>query len=220
MAEGWRAITKNKGVLYLVLLLSGVTFFMGLMQTLFTPMYLPLMNERTLGIVESFSAVGMLAGSMLIGFIGDKLSARNILGIGIGFSGVFLACMGIPRNPILIALTGFLFFSTLPFANTGADVLIRKNIPNEIQGRAWGLIGLISQLGYVLAYGVAGIMADQVFNPLLIEGGALSGVFGPIWGVGEGRGIGLLIAAAGLILAVLALPVMKNRNIKKLEMAE
>ena len=54
----------------------------------------------------------------------------------------------------------------LPFANTVIDYLVRMNIDNELQGRVWGLISILSQLGYVIAYAIAGPLADYVFKPL------------------------------------------------------
>jgi DHA3 family macrolide efflux protein-like MFS transporter len=78
----------------------------------------------------------------------------------------------------LIAGAAFLFFAALPFINTSADVLIRKNIPNEAQGRAWGIIGILSQIGYVVAYALAGVLTDHIFNPLLRHGGILASTVG------------------------------------------
>lgn len=67
----------------------------------------------------------------------------------------------------------------LPFANTCLDILVRQNIPNEAQGRAWGMIGLISQMGYVLANSIVGVLADYVFDPALREGGICMCVLAP-----------------------------------------
>ena len=55
----------------------------------------------------------------------------------------------------------------------------------------WGLVGLISQLGYVAAYAVSGVLADYLMTPLLLPGGKLAGSVGKILGTGDGRGIGL-----------------------------
>ena len=44
--------------------------------------------------------------------------------------------------------------------NSIADYLIRVNIPNSLQGRVFGIIGTISQLGYVFAYALSGFLAD------------------------------------------------------------
>lgn len=75
--------------------------------------------------------------------------------------------------------------ASLPFVNMSADVLVRNNIPKEKQGRVWGIIGILSQLGFIVSYSLAGFLADRVFNPLLVEGGALASTVGSYIGVGR-----------------------------------
>lgn len=137
----------------------------------------------------------------LLMIIGDSLSATGLIYI--------LFC--------LICIAGFLFFATLPFANISIDVLIRSNIDNKLQGRAWGLISLISQFGSVAAYASVGFLADYVFTPLLTDNGLLAGTIGRIIGTGAGRGTGFLIIIAGAILAISACFICKVQSIRKLE---
>jgi len=106
--------------------------------------------------------------------------------------------MGITTNIVFITAVFFLFFCALPLINTSADVLIRTKIPNEQQGRAWGIIGLLSQIGYILAYSTSGVLADRLFNPLLMEHGPLADSVGRLIGIGLGRGIGLMYIVAGM----------------------
>lgn len=66
-----------------------------------------------------------------------------------------------------------------------------------------------------LGYALAGPLADRVFSPLLMPGGALAGTVGAVLGIGEGRGIGLMfITAGGLYVAFscmgLAYPRLRN----------
>jgi hypothetical protein len=67
------------------------------------------------------------------------------------------------------------------------------------------LIGVLSQLGFVVAYGISGPLADHVFNPMLADGGLLASSVGSWIGTGEGRGIGFMFVLAGLLVVVLAL---------------
>ena len=89
----------------------------------------------------------------------------------------------------------------MPFANSTLDFLVRTNIDNAVQGRAWSLIGVISQLGFVAAYALSGVLADYVFTPLLVDGGLLADSVGKITGTGQGRGTGFLIIIAGILLS-------------------
>lgn len=128
-----------------------------------------------------------------------------------------MAFFGLRPNIVLIGVSGFFFFAMLPFANTGIDCLIRTNIDNQIQGRVWGLVGLISQLGYVAAYAISGILADYVFTPLLLPDGLLAESVGKLLGTGAGRGIGFLIVVAGLLLCVTAVSLAGIKPIRRLE---
>lgn len=217
LREGWDAITIRKGVLALIILISMVTFYIGFLQTLLTPMILAFSNSKVLGTVQSVSAIGMLVSSFVIGVFDIKKDMRKVMVLWLAFAGVFVSLMGMTVNIYIITVFGFLFFFALPYVNTTTEVLIRKNIDNEKQGRAWGLIGVISQLGYVMAYCVSGILADYIFNPMLVEGGILASSLGRIIGVGQGRGIGLLFVVSGVMVIITAVVISRIASIKELE---
>lgn len=155
----------------------------------------------------SLAALLAFLPSVLLSPVGGVLADRYdrrlmmILGDLLSVSGVF--CI--------------LFFTALPFVNTCVDVMLRVNIPNEVQGRAWGMISVLSQSGFILAYAVVGVLADFVFGPMMMEGGILAGSVGRIIGTGEGRGIGLMLILAGLLMVGVALLFGSHKNIQRIE---
>jgi MFS family permease len=182
-----------------------------------TPMILAFADSRTLGIMESISAVGMLIGSIVIGIINIKKGFSRILIISLIAAGVFMSMAGTTTNIWLIMTYCIMFFSTLPFVNTCADVLIRSRIPNDVQGRAWGMISVITQAGYVVAYAICGVSADYIFRPMLMQDGIFAGTVGRIIGTGEGRGIGFMFIVAGIMMSLLALAFGFNKNLRRME---
>lgn len=214
---GMQSITRDKGVSSLVLLMAFMCFFVAFIQTLMTPMILAFADVKTLGIMESVSAVGMLIGSVVIGILNIKKNYSRILMISLMAAGAFMAMIGATTNSLLIVLFCILFFTALPFVNTCADVLIRIRIPNEVQGRAWGMISVLTQAGYVAAYAVCGFLADYVFRPMLMEDGILAGSVGRIIGTGEGRGIGLMLIITGIVMFVFAFIFGSRKSIKEME---
>jgi hypothetical protein len=60
-------------------------------------------------------------------------------------------------------------------------------------------------------------MADYLFTPLLVEGGALAGSVGRIIGTGSGRGTGFLIIVAGIVLSVVSIVLYNMKSVRKLE---
>jgi MFS family permease len=218
MADALRYLLSQQGVLWLVLLTSMVCFYIGLLQSLFGPMMLTMTDSKALGIALSVSASGMLVSSLFIGVFGIRKSKVFILSLFLALAGLFYALMGLFTTVVLIIIFGFLFFSTLPFVNTSLEVLIRSNVDNKIQGRVWSMVTAISQVGYILAFGSAGFLADHLFNPLFYPDGALAQTAGRIIGTGPGRGIGFLFLLSGVLVSIIALILGRVKIIRALEL--
>ena len=178
---------------------------MGVFQVLGEPFVLSFSDSKTLGIIETAAASGMLVTSILLGIKGIKTHFIRALWIGLAVSGIGMAMFAVTQNIFVIGAFGFLFFAALPFANNSLDYLVRTNIPDKLQGRAWGFLGFISQLGYVAAYALSGVTADMV--------GSLAGK-----GVGTGASITIIISGAALVIVALVMSGIKS--IRTLEQHE
>ena len=205
IGTGWQVLCKKHGVIILVVLSSFVTLFMGMFQILAEPLILSFRDAKTLGIAETLCACGMLFSGLILGIRGLKGGYVRTLGFSLCASGLFMSGFGLFENIIPICIFGFLFFASLPFANNCLDYLIRTNIPADVQGRAWGMVGFISQLGYVVAYVFSGVAADAL---------------GSSTGRGVGRGAALVILLAGIFLAAPATLILFTKNIRNLEKLE
>jgi len=205
LREGWEAICQNRGVLLLVFIISLITFYVGLLETLIGPMLLSFTTAKMLGIFQSIIAVGMLVTSLVLGVMTIKRSYSSLLVLGLMLAGIAFALLGVTTHLKWLIAAGVLFLGALPLINTSTDVLVRRNIPNEKQGRVWGIIGILSQLGFIIAYSIAGLLADTLFNPWLEQGGELAESVGTLIGVGPGRGIGFLFIISGLFVVMIAL---------------
>ena len=200
--EGWQILRAKKGVLVLVLVSSAITLFMGMFQILAEPMMLSFADAKTLGVVETICASGMLVSGLILGVRGIKGNFTGIMSASLALAGLMMIGFGLFENVLPICAFGFLFFAALPFANNSLDYLTRTHIPDEVQGRVWGLIGFLSQLGYVAAYAVSGVAADAL---------------GAWTGLGVGRGAALVIQVAGGMMAVIAIGMLFIRSIRELE---
>ena len=199
---GWFAITKKQGVFILILVSSVMTCFMGVLQILSEPLILDFTSSTTLGIGETVCACGMLVSSLILGMRGIKKGYVKILTFSLCFAGISMIFFGLKENIYVICVAGFFFFGMLPFANNCLDYLVRTNIPDELQGRVWGLIGFLSQIGYVVAYALAGVIADGI---------------GEHFHIGVGRGAATVIMVSGGLLSITALMIYPIRSVRRLE---
>jgi len=206
--QGIEVLRDNRVVRVVVMILAAVTVFVGFMQTLLHPMLLQLTSPRTLGMIQSFAALGMLWSSILLGAVRITHGHHRLFSVGLIGAGLGMAMVGLSVSLPASTVALFVFFSALPFVNAGAEVMIRSAIPNEKQGRAWRMIGLTTQSGYLAAYVSSGLLADRVFEPMFQPRGALSASLGRIIGTGPGRGMGFMLGVSGMILAMLVLPLM------------
>ncbi|KAF5039288.1 Major Facilitator Superfamily protein [anaerobic digester metagenome] len=217
MKEGVKAIRGKRGVVAMIVIMSIAVFCLGFVQILSKPLILAFAGETELGLLATVSAFGMMAGSIAISMMKNIKSHVRLLSSGLFGCGIFFALMGVRENLILIAAFGFMMFVFLPFVQIGAEVLIRKNLANEVQGRAFGLISFITQMGYIFAYILSGLLADYVFEPFMKGTSPLVVNIGNVIGTGNGRGIALLILIAGLLLAVVGIVVSRLKSVKTLE---
>ncbi len=199
---GWQTVTEKRGVFLLIMLSSVMTCFMGAFQILAEPLILDFADSAILGIGETVCASGMLVSSLFLGAKGIKKGYVKVLSVSLTVAGIAMILFGMKENIYLICVAGFLFFAMLPFANNCLDFLVRTNIADELQGRAWGLIGFLSQIGYVVAYGLAGVLADGI---------------GERFQVGVGRGAAVVIMTSGMLLSIMALAVYPIKAVRELE---
>lgn len=202
LRQGWNAISDRRGILILVAVSSVMTCFMGSFQILAQPLILSFTDSATLGIGETVCACGMLASGLFLGARGIKSGYVKVLSVSLLLAGLTMVAFGLWENIYTICLFGFLFFATLPFANNCLDYLVRTNIPDALQGRAWGMIGFLSQIGYVVAYAGAGAAADGIAAGLQIS---------------VGRGAAGVIIIAGVLLAIAALTLYPMKSVRALE---
>ena len=202
MIGGWNAICKSRGVFLLVMVSSLLTLFIGVFQILAEPLILSIADSKTLGISETVCASGMLVSSLYLGIRGIKTGYIKILSLSLALAGVCIFGFGVFESIVLITLSGFGFFMMLPFANNCLDFLVRTNTPVELQGRVWGIVGFLSQIGYVIAYGCSGIFADGIAE------------YG---GISVGRGAAMVISFAGVALVIVSVSILFMKEIRLLE---
>lgn len=225
LKKGFQLIYNNRGIWSLVLLGIYVSFCLGTIQTLMAPMILAFSNEAFLGFATTFSACGMIAAGVIISKFKITGHFCDILSRSLFLIGLFMIGFCIREDKLTLCFFGFLMFGGLPFANMSIDYLVRSNTQKEDQGKIWGMIGVISQLGYIAAYATSGLAADFLLKPLLMRHLSSQSLISKFLGLTDrsdvikvgGRSAALVIIIVGIMLCIGAVVLSKNKEVKKLE---
>lgn len=202
-AYGWKYILARKGLLGLLIIFAVTNFLTSMWNPLLPPMILEMSSPEMLGYLASLVGIGMLLGTLLMSaWGGPKRRIHGVLGFMI-ISGVFQMLLGLRPSLVLIAIAGFGAMFASPIINASSQAIWQSKVAPDVQGRVFAVRRMIAWSTIPLAYILAGPLADRVFNPLLVEGGALASSVGRVLGVGAGRGTGLLFMLTGF-LSILA----------------
>lgn len=214
---GWAYLKSRPALLSLLGFFALLNLFFAMSQVLVTPLVLSGAGAPQLGVVLAFASAGALAGGLLMSAWGGP--SKRIWGI-LGFSpllGLAMLVIGISSWIPVIATGVFLLFFLVPIINGSDQAIWQSKVEPDVQGRVFAMRQLLSQFTTPIAYLAAGPLADRVFEPLLETGGRLAGPLGPVFGVGEGRGIGLQFGVMGCLLTLTALAGLAYPKLRGLE---
>jgi MFS family permease len=198
---GFRYIWMRPSLLALLLLFAAGNLAESAGFTLFAPMILARTggSELSLGSVQSVGAIGGVVGGVLLSVWGG--SKRRIHGVltGWALSGAGILLMGIGRGLFVWMLASFLYAFFELIARGSNQAIWQVKVAPDIQGRVLGSRFLASQITMPGAMMLVGPLADHVFEPAMMPGGALAGALGWLVGPGPGAGMALLCVCAGLL---------------------
>lgn len=218
-AFGFRYIWRRKSLLGLQMLFFGGNLLFSMAFVLLSPMILSRTgnNQYILGSVMSAFGIGGVIGGVFISVWGGP--KRRVYGVAGGWilSGLTAVAMGLGNStPVWIAAAlGNMVFGTL--INASNQAIWQSKVPPDVQGRVFSVRALIAQVTAPLAMLIAGPLADYVFEPGMMPGGALADLFGPLVGTGTGAGIALIFVFCGLLTGIIGLLGLLHPAIRNVE---
>jgi MFS family permease len=214
---GWTYITARAGLLGLLLIFAAFNFVTGLIMPLITPMLLDMTSPEVLGYLFSIVGVGMLTGTLVMSaWGGPKRRIHGVLAF-LMLSGFFTSLLGFSPLIPLMAAAGFGLMFTMPIINGSSQAIWQTKVAPDVQGRVFSVRRMIAMSMTPLAYIIAGPLADRVFVPLLLEGGALVNTVGRLIGVGPGRGTGFMFIVIGALSILVSAAGYLNPHVRNVE---
>lgn len=181
-------------------------FFINLTGTaaaiLLSPMVLATTNNDSvvLGVVQGALGVGGLVGAIVLSAWGGFKRRVHGVFLGMALSGLFgQVLLGLGREVVVWTIGAFLMMFFVPLLNASNQAIWQSKVPPELQGRVFSVRRLIAQITAPFAMLMAGVLADNVFEPGMMPGGSLAPIFGGLVGTGPGAGMSLIILFTGLL---------------------
>lgn len=196
--NGWQFISLRPGLIALAAYIGIVNIFATSVLALTTPLILSFANERILGISQMISSLGLLLGGILISWWGGTKRKMTGIYIGVLIGGVGLMFGGLRSIFWWIAIGIFFFLFPIPTVNAQLRSIVQTKSPPELQGRVFSVIFLIARLGPPIGFLLSAFLSDGFFEPGMMPNGFLASFFGPLFGTGPGRGVGVMMTLAGI----------------------
>jgi hypothetical protein len=201
---GFRYIFSRPSLLGLQLVFFAGNFFTGIGWAVFAPMILARTNSNTIifGAVQTAGAIGGVAGGLIMSAWGGF--KRRVHGVLAGhiLTGIFSAVLGIATGlPLWIP---FIVLTAIinPLINTSNQTIWQSKVAPDVQGRVFSARRLIAWFTNPITPIIGGTLADFVFEPAMKTHSGLANMFGGLFGMGPGAGMGLLFffCSLGVIL--------------------
>lgn len=219
--QGFVYLKENKGFLYLMIFMAGINFIASVAFFNILPAMIlarTLNNEKILGLVSGAIGVGGIVGGLLVIVFRPTKSKVKTIFVSLALS--FLLCdmlLGIGRTPLIWIFGAFAGNLPIPFLNAAENYLLMSKIPKSIQGRIFSIRGTLQFITVPIGYLVGGVLADKIFEPLMIHSEKAKSILGRIVGVGNGSGMALMFIITGISGFVFSVILCNNTHIRKLE---
>lgn len=216
---GWTFIRERPGLLGLLLFFAVLNLALCTCGVAIVPMVLAFTGSKAVvGTIMSLVGVGMLVGGAIMTATGGpKPRVYGVLAMGLVISVCFVL-VGARPSIYLVGAGVLLWYIAIPIMNGSSTAIWQTKTPSDVQGRVFAMRRMIAQFTTPIGDFSAGPLADKVFIPLLLPGGALADTaIGRFVGVGPGRGIGLMFLTFAAVPGLAALWGFLNPRVRNVE---
>ena len=223
--EGIRYLKEHTAILRITLFLAVINFLAKLGNDgMLSPFILGRTgnNQSVLGMVESFTALGVLAGSLLATTMKPVKKRTRLIFIATGLVFAGNIFQSLTSRPWLWCTAAFSSYVLAAVMNVNMDILMRERVPLEMQGRVFSAKSTLQNFTIPPALLLGGLLADTVFEPFMGTDSPAQRVLSGFFGTGKGAGIGLMffiIGIAGMLVSFTRLrkPVYRELDRKEKE---
>ena len=215
--DGIRFLRNNRGILDLILFLAAINFTASVFNAALPALLLNVGGEKAYGYVNGVSGIAMLVGSIIVTAMPEPKSRIKVIcnSLLLAMSTEnFILALG-KGIPVWCAGAAVAWIG-IPVMNANMDVVLRRNIPLQMQGRVYSARNTLQFFTIPLGYIIGGILVDRVFEPFM-TGMPDNSVLALIFGSGKGSEAAFLLLFLGIIGVITCVIFRKDKHIWDLE---
>jgi MFS family permease len=220
---GIRYLREHTAILRITLFLAVINFLAKLGNDgMLSPFILGRTgnNPSVLGAVESFTALGVLAGSLLMTLRKPprKRTRLIFLTTGLVFAGNIV--QSLTSRPWLWCAAAFGSYLMAAVMNVNMDTMMREKVPMEMQGRVFSAKSTLQNFTIPPALLLGGLLADMVFEPFMAAESPAQRFLSGFFGTGKGSGIGLMFFIVGIAGMLISFTRLRKPVYRELDRTE
>ena len=198
---GIRYLREHDAILRMTLFLAVINFLAKLGNDgMLSPFILGRTgnNQAVLGAVESATALGVMAGSLLATLTKPARKRTPLIFIttGLIFAGNII--QSLTSRPWLWCVAAFGSYVMAAVMNVNMDILMRDKVPLEMQGRVFSAKSTLQNFTIPPALLLGSLLADSVFEPFMMADSPVQRFLTGFFGTGKGAGIGVMFFIVGI----------------------
>ena len=213
--EGLVFLKENPMIMTLILFMSGVNLVASAFDATLPGYVLPNPKggSEVLGVVTSCAGVAMIIGSLLVSILPKPKDRVRVVYLTMLFSlGSENFLLAFSREPVLWCIGQIIGWVLVPVMSANLDVILRTQIPVELQGRVWACRNSFQFFTIPIGLFLGGFMVDNVCEPFMSTYGE-SAILSTLFGVGKGSGAALMMFILGVAGSLICIII--GRKLKK-----
>ena len=215
-------LREKRGIFTLILFLAAINLVASMFNAALPAMLLSREGggETALGIVNSFTAVTTLIGSLIASLLPAPKSRVRVICWALLLSmSTENFLLGFGRSLPVWCIGAFLGWIAIPLLNTNMNAIMRLNIPQSLQGRVYAARNSLQFFTIPVGYMLGGAAVDCVFEPLMAHQNADS-LLVKMFGMGKGSGAACFFAVLGMLGVIVCIVFRSNKHLRAMQAAE
>jgi MFS family permease len=182
-AVGWEwregiQVVRRSRLLVTMFLVMNITSLGG---TLIDPLFVPFVQDQlhagaeARGLLSTVGAIGGLFGGLIIGWIGNRIPRRYVIGGGAVIVGLFMVAIYNQTDLTIAAVLTFIMTIIVIAFSVASQTLLQTATTDQYRGRVYGALGTTNALIGLVSVGIAGALGNVLgVVPLLNLAGGIT----------------------------------------------